>query len=85
LILCSELRIASFQLLPYPAVLLPLTYFFNVMKNKKPNNEQVRLLSNFLLGRVDRAIQPATESKLAEDLNKMDLIKGSMLITIRWN
>ena len=76
----SELRVPVSQLLPYPAVLLPLTYFFNVIKNKKPNNEQVRLLEQFYywVGFTER-YSSATESKLAEDLNKMDLIaKGSM-------
>ena len=74
----SGLRIPVSQLLPYPAVLLPLTYFFFSIQNKKPNNKQARLLEQFVywVGLTER-YSSATESKIGEDLNKMEqIIKG---------
>ena len=76
----SELRVPVSQLVPYPALLVPLTYFFHSTGNKKPSNEQVRLLEQFFywVGLTVR-YNSATESKLSEDFNKMDLIvKGVM-------
>jgi Protein of unknown function DUF262 len=43
----SELRVPVSQLVPYPAAVVPLTYFFHTTANKKPTNEQVRLLEQF--------------------------------------
>ena len=76
----SELRVPVSRLLPYPALLVPLTYFFHSTRNKKPSNEQVRLLEQFFywVGLTER-YSSATESKLKEDLNKMDIIaKGEL-------
>lgn len=76
----SELRVPVSQLLPYPALLVPLAYFFHTTGNKKPSNEQVRLLEQFFywVGLTER-YSSGTESKLSEDFNKMDLIsKGIM-------
>lgn len=76
----SELRVPVSQLVPYPALLIPLTYFFHATGNKKPSNEQVRLLEQFFywVGLTER-YSSGTESKLGEDFNKMDSIaKGSM-------
>ncbi|PPD51430.1 MAG: hypothetical protein CTY12_07915 [Methylotenera sp.] len=76
----SELRVPVSQLVPYPALLVPITYFFNVTKNKKPTNEQVRMLEQFFywVGLTER-YSSATESKLGEDFNKIDsIIKGVM-------
>lgn len=71
----SELRVPVSQLVPYPALLVPLTYFFHATNNKKPSNEQVRLLEQFFywVGLTER-YNSATESKLGEDFNKMDAI-----------
>jgi hypothetical protein len=71
----SELRVPVSQLVPYPALLVPLTYFFHTTGNKKPSNEQVRLLEQFFywVGLTER-YSSGTESKLSEDFNKMDLI-----------
>ena len=76
----SELRVPVSQLVPYPALLVPLTYFFHSTGNKKPSNEQVRLLEQFFywVGLTVR-YNSATESKQSEDFNKMDLfVKGVM-------
>lgn len=71
----SELRVPVSQLLPYPALLVPLTYFFHTTGNRKPSNEQVRLLEQFFywVGLTER-YSSATESKLADDISKMDSI-----------
>jgi hypothetical protein len=74
----SELRVPVSQLVPYPALVVPLVYFFNVTANKKPSIEQVRLLEQFFYwaGLTER-YGSSTESKLSEDFNKMDaIVKG---------
>lgn len=76
----SELRVPVSQLVPYPALLVPLAYFFHATGNKKPGNDQVRLLEQFFywVGLTER-YSSATESKLGEDFNKMDsIVKGAM-------
>jgi len=76
----SELRVPVSQLVPYPAIVVPLVYFFYASTNKKPNIEQVRLLEQFFYwaGLTER-YGSGTESKLSEDFNKMDaILKGTM-------
>lgn len=76
----SELRVPVSQLVPYPATIVPLAYFFHSSGNKKPNNKQARLLEQYFywVGLTER-YSSATESKLSEDFNKMDAIaKGNM-------
>jgi hypothetical protein len=76
----TELRVPVSQLIPYPAVLVPFVYYFHRTGNKKPSNEQVRLLEQFFywVGLTER-YSSALEGKIAEDFNKMDLIaKGNM-------
>jgi len=75
----SELRVPVSQLVPYPALVVPLVYFFNATVNKKPSIEQVRLLEQFFYwaGLTER-YGSSTESKLSEDFNKMDaIVKGA--------
>lgn len=73
----AQLRVPVSQLVPYPPLLVPLTYFFNKTGNKKPNIEQARLLEQFFYwaGLTER-YNSGTESKLGEDFNKMDRIAG---------
>jgi hypothetical protein len=76
----SELRVPVSQLVPYPAEVVPLTYFFHITGNKKPSNEQVRLLEQFFywVGLTQR-YGSAAESKIGDDFEKMDAIaKGKM-------
>ena len=76
----SELRVPVSQLVPYPAIVVPLVYFFYASTDKKPNIEQVRLLEQFFYwaGLTER-YGSGTESKLSEDFNKMDaILKGTM-------
>jgi hypothetical protein len=71
----SELRVPVSQLVPYPAVLVALTYFFHTTGNRKPSNGQVRRLEQFFywVGLTER-YSAATESKLSEDFTRMDAI-----------
>ena len=71
----TELRIPVSQLLPYPAVMVPLAYFFHANGGKKPDIEKVGLLEQFFYwsGSTFR-YSSATESKIAEDLMRMDTI-----------
>lgn len=73
----AQLRVPVSQLVPYPPLLVPLTYFFHTTGNKKPNIEQARLLEQFFYwaGLTER-YNSGTESKLGEDFNKMDRIAG---------
>jgi hypothetical protein len=78
----SELRIPVSQLLPYPSVVVPLTYFFHVTGNKKPNHEQVRFLEQFFYwAGLTMRYGSATESKVGEDFNKMDSIAKEVMPT----
>jgi hypothetical protein len=77
-LLRSELGIPVSQLLPYPAMLVPLTYFFHQIKNKKPSGEQITLLEQFIywVGLTFR-YGSAAETKVSDDLRKMaDIAKG---------
>jgi len=76
----SELRVPVSQLLPYPAIVVPLTYFFHTTGNKKPSNEQVRLLEQlFYWAGLTARYSSGSESKLSEDFNKMDaIVAGKM-------
>lgn len=74
----SELRVPVSQLVPYPALLVPLVYFFNATLNRKPSIQQVRYLEQFYYwaGLTER-YGSSTESKLSEDFNRMDaIVKG---------
>lgn len=78
----SELRVPVSQLVPYPDLLVPFVYFFHKTGNKKPTNVQVRLLEQFFYwAGLTLRYSSATESKLAEDFNKMDAIVGGTMPT----
>lgn len=75
----SELRVPVSQLVPYPALVVPLAYFFHATGNQKAEHDQVRLLEQYFYwaGLTER-YSASTESKLSEDFNKMDAIaKGA--------
>ena len=70
----SNLRVPVSNLLPYNALLVPLTYFF-VKQNKKPSKKQVKLLTQyFWWASLSRRFSSASESSLAADRKKMDNI-----------
>lgn len=74
----TELRIPVSHLLPYPAIMVPLTYFFFKTKNKKPSNNQIKRLEQFFYWcGVTERYSSASDSKVMDDFNKMDsIVKG---------
>lgn len=71
----TEIRVPVSQLLPYPALLIPLTYYFHATKNRKPTAPQARLLEQFFywVGLTER-YGSSSDSGITEDFNKMDMI-----------
>ncbi|NTV35373.1 MAG: DUF262 domain-containing protein [Anaerolineaceae bacterium] len=67
-------RIPVSQLLPYDSLLVPFAYFFYQTKNK-PNADQRKYLEEFFW-RISLAFRysSSTESKLAQDIKRIDLI-----------
>jgi len=76
----SQYRIPVSRLLPYPALLVPFTYFYLNNDGNPPNTLQTKLLTQYfwwasLSGRFSSAV----ESKLAQDFKKIDkIIKGEI-------
>jgi hypothetical protein len=71
----TQLYIPTSQILPYSSILVVYTYFFNKIKNKPINNKQKKLLEQFFYWvALNERYSSGTESKLAEDFQKMDLI-----------
>lgn len=76
----TKLHVPVSQLLPYASLLVPFTYFFNKNSNKRPTEIQAKLLKQFFywVG-LHWRYSGSTETKIAEDLKKMNLIlKGRM-------
>ena len=76
----SELRVPVSQLLPYPAILVPLSYYFHQTKNRKADHQAVRQLEQFFywVGLTER-YGSGSEAKLVEDLKRMEKItKGEL-------
>jgi hypothetical protein len=71
----THLRIPVSRLLPYHALLVPLTYFFIQTEGKKPTKDQHTLLTQyFYWASLSNRFSSAVESKIAEDLKKIDQI-----------
>jgi hypothetical protein len=71
----SYLRTPVSQLLPYNALLIPITYFFFKNKNKHASNKQSRLLSQyFWWASLSTRYSSGLENKIAQDLARMDKI-----------
>ncbi|WP_447871339.1 GmrSD restriction endonuclease domain-containing protein [Serratia fonticola] len=76
----TKLYVPVSQLLPYASLLVPFTYFFYKNNNKKPTEAQANLLKQFFywVG-LNWRYSGATETKIAEDLKKMNMIlRGKM-------
>lgn len=68
----AELRIPVSQLLPYPSLVVPITYFFYLIGNKKPSAIQNRLLDQFfywvgLTGRYSGATENEIRRRSRQD------------------
>ncbi|HUW11845.1 MAG TPA: DUF262 domain-containing protein [Anaerolineae bacterium] len=70
-----SLRVPAARLLPYPAVLAPLTYFYDRNGRRNPNKQQKERLRHYFwrIG-VTRRYSYALDSMLLEDLGLMDAI-----------
>ena len=70
----SNLRIPVSNLLPYNALLVPLTYFF-VKQKEKPSQKQARfLIQYFWWASLSHRFSSASETSLAADRKRMDNI-----------
>jgi len=71
----TKLHVPVSQLLPYASILVPFTYFFHKNSNKRPTEIQAKLLKQFFywVG-LNWRYSGSTETKMAEDLKKMNLI-----------
>jgi hypothetical protein len=80
----KHLRIPVSQLLPYDALLIPLTYFFIRNYRKPPTPEQDRLLSQyFWWASIGMRYSSGMENKVAQDLERMDLILNGEIPSYR--
>ncbi len=71
----NQLLIPVSRLLPYPALLVPFTYFFIRNGGQPPTARQNQLLVQyFWWASLSQRFSSAVESKLAQDLERMDLI-----------
>ena len=71
----TKLHVPVSRLLPYASLLVPFTYFFYKNGNKRPTEIQSKLLKQFFywVG-LNGRYSSATETKIVEDLKKMNLI-----------
>jgi len=71
----SHLRIPVSRLLPYNALLVPLTYFFINNGGDMPSSRQDKLLTQyFWWASLTNRFSSAVETKIAQDLERMDAI-----------
>jgi len=74
----THLRIPVSRLLPYDALLVPFTYFFLRNEGHAPSAVQNKLLVQyFWWASLSNRFSSAVESKLAQDLRRIDQILGS--------
>lgn len=71
----TKIRVPASQLLPYSSLLVPFTYFFHKNNSKRPTEIQAKLLAQFFywVG-LNNRYSSATETKIGEDLKKMNQI-----------
>ena len=71
----AHLRIPVSRLLPYPALLIPFTYFFIRNEGKSPSSVQNKLLIQyFWWASLSSRFTSGSEGKIAADLKRMDRI-----------
>ena len=78
------LKIPVSKLLPYPALLVPIAYFFRINGFKQPNNTQAKLLSKyFFRSAFSQRFSSATETKLNTDIKLIENIKNNKEINFQ--
>jgi hypothetical protein len=71
----THLRVPVSRLLPYDALLVPLTYFFIRMKGHAPSSVQDKLLTQyFWWASLSNRFTSGSEGKIAQDLLRIDEI-----------
>lgn len=80
----SYYRIPVSQLLPYNALIVPFAYFFYHHKDKPTGNKQKFLEDFFWRISLGTRYSSAVESKLAQDIKKIDLILKDELPVYDW-
>lgn len=77
-------RIPVSKLLPYNALIVPFAYFFYQHKDKPTGNKQKYLEDYFWRCSLSGRYSSATESKLAQDVKRIDLILKDTLPKYDW-
>jgi len=77
-------RIPVSQLLPYNALLVPFTYFFYHHRDKPTGSKQKYLQDFFWRVALSGRYSSAVESKLAQDIKRMDIILDTKLPEYDW-
>ena len=78
-------RIPVSKLLPYNALIVPFAYFFYKHKDKPTGNKQKYLEDYFWRCSLSGRYSSATESKLAQDIKRIDLILEEQLPKYDWS
>lgn len=77
-------RIPVSHLLPYNALLVPFTYFFYHHRDKPTGSKQKYLQDFFWRVALSGRYSSAVESKLAQDIKRMDIILNTKLPEYDW-
>jgi hypothetical protein len=77
-------RIPVSKLLPYNALIVPFAYFFYMHKDKPTGDKQKYLEDYFWRCSLSGRYSSATESKLAQDIKRIDLILEDTLPKYDW-
>lgn len=71
----DNIGVPSSKLLPYPSVIVPLSYFYHRNKFRQPDDFQSRILSRYFWrsAAIER-YSSGTETKLGQDIKEMDTL-----------
>ena len=78
-------RIPVSQLLPYNALIVPFSYFFYKHKDKPTGKKQKYLQDFFWRSSLSGRYSSAVESKLAQDIKRIDEILNDNLPKYDWS
>jgi hypothetical protein len=71
----THMKVVVAKLLPYNAILIPLTYFFIRNKEKMPTHtQQTQLRKYFFWAALSNRFTSSVETKVGDDLRRMDAI-----------
>ncbi len=77
-------RIPVSQLLPYNALIVPFSYYFYKMKDKPTGDRQKYLQDYFWRCSLSGRFSSSVETKLAQDIQKIDKIIDNQLPVYEW-